>query len=66
VPRDGFTTDNGNVILDVHDLRIDAPAELESELNQIAGVVANGLFCRRRADLLLVGDGSGVTTLTAQ
>jgi len=66
VPRDGFTTDNGNVILDVHGLRIDAPAELEGELNQIVGVVTNGLFCRRPADVLLVGDDAGVTTLTGQ
>ena len=60
VPRGDFTTDNGNRVLDVHGLRIDAPRELESELNQIPGVVANGLFCRRPADLLIVGSAAGV------
>jgi ribose 5-phosphate isomerase A len=64
VLREGFTTDNGNVILDVHNLAItDAPA-LEAELNQIVGVVANGLFARRGADVLLLGTDSGVETLT--
>ncbi len=63
VERSGFVTDNGNVILDVHDLKLSDPAALESELNQIAGVVANGLFCRRPADLLLVGGDDGVETI---
>ncbi len=63
VERSGFVTDNGNVILDVHDLTIADPAGLEASLNQIAGVVANGLFCRRPADLLLVGGDSGVETI---
>jgi ribose 5-phosphate isomerase A len=67
VLREGFTTDNGNVILDVHDLAIDDPVGLEGELNQIAGVVTNGLFCRRGADVVIIGDGSagtgGVTTI---
>ena len=58
--RDGFVTDNGNVILDVHGLRIAEPVRLESELNQIAGVVTNGLFARRGADLLLLGTPGGV------
>lgn len=58
--RSGFVTDNGNVILDVHGLQIDEPVRLESELNQIAGVVTNGLFARRRADLLLLGTQDGV------
>ena len=58
--RDGFVTDNGNVILDVHGLQIDEPVRLESELNQIAGVVTNGLFARRGADLLLLGTPGGV------
>src|SRR5512144_3243356 len=53
--RMGFTTDNGNVILDVSDLQILKPLELESTLNQITGVVANGLFARRGADVLLLG-----------
>jgi ribose 5-phosphate isomerase A len=63
VLRTGVTTDNGNAILDVHNLAITDPAALEGELNQIAGVVANGLFARRGADLLLVGTDSGVDTL---
>ncbi len=62
--RQGFTTDNGNVILDVHNLTIMKPLELESTLNQIAGVVANGLFARRGADVLLLSGDKGVQTLT--
>ena len=62
--RHGFITDNGNVILDVHNLQIMKPLELESTLNQIAGVVANGLFARRGADVLLLGGDNGVQTLT--
>jgi len=61
--RQGFTTDNGNIILDVHNLQITAPAELETALNQIAGVVTNGLFARRGADVLLLGTTGGVQTL---
>ena len=53
--RDGVVTDNGNWILDVHGLRIDAPTELECALNQIAGVVTVGLFARRPADIVLIG-----------
>ena len=60
VLRQGFTTDNGNIILDVHNLKIMQPVELEKQLNNIAGVVANGLFAQRSADLLLIADGSGV------
>jgi ribose 5-phosphate isomerase A len=60
VLREGFTTDNGNVILDVHDLRITNPAELETELNQIAGIVTCGLFAHRPADVLLLGRPAGV------
>jgi ribose 5-phosphate isomerase A len=62
--RQGFTTDNGNVILDVHNLKIMQPLELESALNQLAGVVTCGLFARRGADVLLLGTGKGVQTLT--
>jgi ribose 5-phosphate isomerase A len=62
--RQNFVTDNGNVILDVHGLSILNPAELESTLNQIAGVVANGLFARRGADVLLLGAAEGVQTIT--
>ena len=61
--REGFVTDNGNEILDVHGLDILDPPALESELNHIAGVVANGLFARRAADVVLVGTGDGVERL---
>jgi ribose 5-phosphate isomerase A len=61
--RQGFTTDNGNVILDVHGLQILNPIELETELNQITGIVTNGLFARRPADLLLLGSEGGVRTI---
>ncbi|MEO7062857.1 MAG: ribose-5-phosphate isomerase RpiA [Dokdonella sp.] len=54
--RDGVVTDNGNWILDVHGLRIADPVALERDLNQIAGVVTVGLFARRRADIVLIGD----------
>ena len=60
----GVVTDNGNWILDVHGLSIVNPAELESTINQIAGVVANGLFARRGADVALLASDSGVQTLT--
>lgn len=61
--REGFVTDNGNVILDVHGLDIIDPPALEKEINQITGVVTNGLFANRPADVLLVGADSGVDTL---
>jgi ribose 5-phosphate isomerase A len=60
--REGFTTDNGNVILDVHGLSILDPVALESEINQLTGVVTNGLFARRGADVLLLGTDHGVET----
>ncbi|MBY0579772.1 MAG: ribose-5-phosphate isomerase RpiA [Burkholderiales bacterium] len=63
--RAGFTTDNGNAILDVHGLAIMNPVELEGVINQITGVVTNGLFARRPADLLLLGTSSGVKSLKA-
>ena len=63
--REGFTTDNGNVILDVHGLQIMNPVELESTLDHIAGIVTNGLFARRPADVLLLGTTEGVRTMTA-
>jgi len=66
VLRQGFTTDNGNIILDVLNLQIMNPVELESEINQITGVVTNGLFARRPADVLLLGTAEGVKTLTAK
>jgi ribose 5-phosphate isomerase A len=65
VYREGVVTDNGNVILDVHNLAIMDPVALETEINGIVGVVANGLFARRPADVLLVSSPSGVETLTA-
>ncbi len=61
--REGFTTDNGNIILDVHNLSILKPVELEQELNKLAGVVTNGLFAQRPADILLIASDSGVQIL---
>jgi len=61
--REGFVTDNGNLILDVHNLSISAPADLERSINQITGVVTNGLFAVRPADVLFVGSSSGVETI---
>ncbi len=63
--REGFTTDNGNLILDVVGLQILNPVELETTLNHITGIVTNGLFARRPADVLLLGTADGVQTLTA-
>lgn len=63
VLRQGFKTDNGNIILDVHGLSIVDPSTLEAELNNIVGVVTNGLFARRGADVLLLGTASGVKKL---
>ncbi len=62
--REGFTTDNGNIILDVHGLQILNPVELETALNHLPGVVTNGLFARRGADLLLLGTPEGVQAIT--
>jgi ribose 5-phosphate isomerase A len=62
--REGFVTDNGNLILDVSGLKILNPVELETTLNNITGVVTNGLFARRGADVLLLGTASGVQTFT--
>ena len=61
--RQGFTTDNGNLILDVHNLSITKPQALEAALNQIVGVVSNGLFARRGADVLLLGTAGGIKTI---
>lgn len=60
--REGFTTDNGNVILDVSGLKILDPVALESRINQIVGVVTNGLFAARPADVLLLATAEGVKT----
>jgi ribose 5-phosphate isomerase A len=62
VLRENFKTDNGNLILDCHGLTILDPSALEAELNNIAGVVTNGLFARRGADLLLLGTPDGIKT----
>jgi ribose 5-phosphate isomerase A len=62
VLRENFKTDNGNLILDCHGLTILDPAALETELNGITGVVTNGLFARRGADVLLLGTPDGVKT----
>jgi ribose 5-phosphate isomerase A len=59
-------TDNGNIILDVHNMSIVDPRKLEADLNQITGVVTNGLFAMRPADLLLLGTAGGVKTLKAK
>ena len=61
--RDGFVTDNGNQILDVHGLRITDPLAMETRINQLAGVVCTGIFSCHRADVLLVGDDDGVRTV---
>ena len=58
--RQGFVTDNGNIILDLHNLQIGEPLALESRVNNITGVVSNGLFAQRPADLLLIGSDQGV------
>ncbi|PFG11051.1 ribose-5-phosphate isomerase RpiA [Marinobacter sp. LV10MA510-1] len=63
VYRDDFTTDNGNIIIDVYNLDLSRPIQVEERLNQIVGVVTNGLFARRPADLLLLGTKTGVKTL---
>ena len=62
VLRENFTTDNGNLILDCHGLTLLDPPKMEAELNNIAGVVANGIFARRPADVLLLGGSEGVKT----
>ena len=62
--REGLTTDNGNLILDIHDLEIEDPKRLENQLNNIVGVVTNGLFAVRGADVLLLGTVNGVQTIT--
>ena len=64
--RMGFTTDNGNVILDVSDLAIGDPVAVEDRINAIAGVVTVGLFARRGADVILLGTANGVETIRPQ
>ncbi len=65
VYREGVVTDNGNVILDVHNFSIPQPLAMEAKINNIAGVVSNGLFALRPADVLLLGTAQGVKTLRA-
>ena len=62
--RSGYITDNGNVILDVRSLSLLDPAKMEAEINHIAGVVSNGIFARRPADLLIIGTETSVKTLS--
>ena len=62
--REGYLTDNGNQILDVHGLQIEAPREFEYRINQIPGVVTVGLFAQRGADVALIGGADGVSTRT--
>ena len=64
--REGFTTDNGNVVLDCHGMTLLDPPNIEAALNQLAGVVTNGIFARRPADVLLLAEASGVRTLGAR
>ena len=64
VYREGFTTDNGNDILDVHNLQIMEPVSLEEQINNITGVVTVGIFARRPADVLLLGTQDGVRTIS--
>lgn len=63
--REGFVTDNGNHILDVHDLAISNPVEMETRLNQIPGILTVGIFANRAADVLLIGDDNGVREMRA-
>lgn len=66
VLREGFTTDNGNIILDVYNMPIKVPRQVEEKINNITGVVCNGLFALRPADLLIIGDENGVRSIRAQ
>ena len=61
--REGVVTDNGNIILDVHGLSIGSPHELETTINNITGVVCNGIFANRPADILLIGGDEGVVRI---
>ncbi|WP_417762740.1 ribose-5-phosphate isomerase RpiA [Shewanella sp.] len=64
VYREGVITDNGNIILDVYNFKIDNPIRMENTINNITGVVANGIFALRRADIALIGTDDGVKTIT--
>ena len=62
--REDFVTDNGNIIIDVYNMNISNPVKLEQEINNITGVVTNGLFAARPADILLMGTSKGVETIS--
>ena len=64
--REGVTTDNGNLILDVHGFAIDQPLDLEKRINDIAGVVCNGIFAQQAANVAFLADENGITALDAQ
>jgi ribose 5-phosphate isomerase A len=63
--RQGFTTDNGNIVLDCRGMTLLDPPKIEAEINQLAGVVTNGIFARRPADVLLLAEKTGTRTITA-
>jgi ribose 5-phosphate isomerase A len=62
--REGVVTDNGNIIIDIHNMDLSRPIQAEERLNQVVGVVTNGLFARRPADILMLGTANGVETIT--
>jgi ribose 5-phosphate isomerase A len=64
--RQNFTTDNGNIIIDCFGFTLLNPPQMEADLNNLAGLVTNGIFARRPADVLLLGEANGVKTLTAR
>jgi ribose 5-phosphate isomerase A len=64
VLRDGFTTDNGNIIIDIHGLEIMEPVKMETHFNQLPGVVTIGLFAQRPADVLILGTPNGAKVIT--
>jgi ribose 5-phosphate isomerase A len=64
--RENFITDNGNLILDIHDLKIMEPVKLENDINKMAGVVTVGLFCNRPADVLILGTPEGAKTVLSK
>lgn len=66
VLREGFVTDNGNIIIDVHNLEITEPLKMEQEINMLPGIVTVGIFAHRPADVLILGGADGVRTLTAK
>ncbi len=63
VYREGVKTDNGNIIIDIHNMDLSRPIVMEEKLNQIVGIVTNGLFARRPADVLMLGSAKGVDTI---